>query len=130
MNKALLAPGFGPAALAEARAMIGKIFRIEQWNYEASRDVIRHYAWGIGDDNPLFCDPDYAAASGGVASSHRRLFFMAFLTLSSRRAFPISNGSIPAPTGPSVSRCVATTKLPLKQRWPMRARWAATRSRR
>ena len=22
---------------------------------------VRHYAHGIGDDNPLFCDPSYAA---------------------------------------------------------------------
>jgi acyl dehydratase len=33
---------------------------VEPWNYEASRDAIRHYAHGIGDDNPLWCDPDYA----------------------------------------------------------------------
>lgn len=36
---------------------------IEPWNYEATRDAIRHYAHGIGDDNPLWCDPDYAAKS-------------------------------------------------------------------
>ena len=34
---------------------------VEPWNYEATRDGIRHYAHGIGDDNPLWCDPDYAA---------------------------------------------------------------------
>ena len=33
---------------------------IEPWNYEATRDGIRHYAHGIGDDNPLWCDPEYA----------------------------------------------------------------------
>jgi acyl dehydratase len=33
---------------------------IEPWNYEATRDAIRHYAHGIGDDNPLWCDPAYA----------------------------------------------------------------------
>ncbi|TXC70221.1 acyl dehydratase [Sphingomonas ginsenosidivorax] len=33
---------------------------VEPWNYEASRDAIRHYAHGIGDDNPLWCDPAYA----------------------------------------------------------------------
>ena len=32
----------------------------EPWNYEASLDGIRHYAYGIGDDNPLWCDPSYA----------------------------------------------------------------------
>ena len=33
----------------------------EPWNYEATRDGIRHYAHGIGDANPLWCDPAYAA---------------------------------------------------------------------
>jgi acyl dehydratase len=33
----------------------------EPWCYEASRDNIRHYAHGIGDDNPLWSDPNYAA---------------------------------------------------------------------
>ena len=33
---------------------------IEPWNYEATRDGIRHYAHGIGDDNPLWTDPAYA----------------------------------------------------------------------
>ena len=33
----------------------------EPWCHEATRDNIRHYAHGIGDDNPLWCDPEYAA---------------------------------------------------------------------
>ena len=32
----------------------------EPWCYEATRDNIRHYAHGIGDDNPLWCVPEYA----------------------------------------------------------------------
>jgi acyl dehydratase len=38
------------------------------WNEEATRDGIRHYAYGFGDDNPLYTDPEYAAASrwGGI----------------------------------------------------------------
>jgi acyl dehydratase len=34
---------------------------LEPWCHEATRDNIRHYAHGIGDDNPLWCDPSYAA---------------------------------------------------------------------
>jgi acyl dehydratase len=34
---------------------------VEPWCHEATRDNIRHYAHGIGDDNPLWCDPGYAA---------------------------------------------------------------------
>jgi acyl dehydratase len=33
------------------------------WNEEATRDGIRHYAYGFGDDNPLYCDPAHAAGS-------------------------------------------------------------------
>src|SRR3974377_2114632 len=33
---------------------------VEPWNFEATRDGIRHYAHGIGDDNPLWTDPAYA----------------------------------------------------------------------
>jgi acyl dehydratase len=33
------------------------------WNEEATRDGIRHYANGFGDDNPLYTDPEYAAKS-------------------------------------------------------------------
>ena len=32
------------------------------WNEEATRDGIRHYAYGFGDDNPLYVDPAYASA--------------------------------------------------------------------
>ena len=34
---------------------------LEPWCHEATRDNIRHYAHGIGDDNPLWCDPSYAS---------------------------------------------------------------------
>jgi acyl dehydratase len=44
----------------EARAMIGEDLRIAQYNHEATYDTIRHYAHGLGDDNPLWCDRDYA----------------------------------------------------------------------
>ena len=48
----------------------------EPWCYEATRDNIRHYAHGIGDDNPLWCDPDYAAAGlhGGIVAPPSFLF--------------------------------------------------------
>jgi len=64
----LLRPTLDQAAVDEARALIGMPIRVELWNHEASRDSIRHYAWGIGDDNPLWSDPDYASKTrwGGV----------------------------------------------------------------
>jgi acyl dehydratase len=57
----LLAAGLPDDALEQAQKLLGMPIRVELWNHEATRDTIRHYAWGIGDDNPLYCDPDYAA---------------------------------------------------------------------
>jgi len=49
--------------LAEAQALLGTPLRRTrmQWIEQATRDAIRHFAWGIGDDNPLWLDLDYAA---------------------------------------------------------------------
>ena len=56
-------PKITEAGLDDLRRRIGvKIGNtIEPWCYEATRDNIRHYAHGIGDNNPLWCDPEYAA---------------------------------------------------------------------
>jgi acyl dehydratase len=56
--------------LEEARSLIGVELRRHdhQWNTEASPDAIRHFCWGIGDDNPLFCDPSYGANTRWGAS--------------------------------------------------------------
>jgi acyl dehydratase len=60
-----------PAGIEKFREKVGMDWpynRWTTWNEEASRDGIRHYAYGFGDDNPLWIDPDYAAGSrwGGV----------------------------------------------------------------
>ncbi len=51
--------------IAEAATLIGVPLRRErmQWIETASRDTIRHFAWGIGDNNPLWLDRDYGASS-------------------------------------------------------------------
>ena len=38
------------------------------WARTATRDAIRHFAWGIGDNNPLWLDPNYACETrwGGL----------------------------------------------------------------
>src|SRR5579862_389613 len=57
--------GINDKALDDLRKRIGEPITdtVEPWCYEATRDNIRHYAHGIGDDNPLWCDPDYAATT-------------------------------------------------------------------
>lgn len=58
-------PKITESGLDDLRQRIGvKIDNMaEPWCHEATRDNIRHYAHGIGDDNPLWCDPVYAAKS-------------------------------------------------------------------
>ena len=55
-------PKITEQGLSDLRERIGVPITntVEPWNYEATRDSIRHYAHGIGDDNPLWCDPAYA----------------------------------------------------------------------
>lgn len=59
------APALWAGALEEARSLIGVDLRRtgQTWNTEVSPDSVRHFCWGIGDDNPLFCDPAYGAGS-------------------------------------------------------------------
>jgi acyl dehydratase len=73
-------PKITEEGLADLRKRLGvKIENtVEPWNYEATRDAIRHYAHGIGDDNPLWCDPDYAAKTkyGSIVALPSFLFSM------------------------------------------------------
>jgi acyl dehydratase len=59
------APALWDGALEEARSLIGVDLRRtgQTWNTEASPDAVRHFCWGLGDENPLFCDPAYGAGT-------------------------------------------------------------------
>jgi len=58
-------PSVSDVQLASLRAMIGKPIRNDRpYVTELTPDSIRHYAFGIGDRNPLWIDPDYAASRG------------------------------------------------------------------
>lgn len=63
-------PVISDKELDELRQRIGvKITKtVEPWITEANVDAIRHYALGIGDDNPLWLDPEYARKTryGGI----------------------------------------------------------------
>lgn len=65
-------PKITEAGLDDLRRRIGAKINatVEPWCYEATRDNVRHYAHGIGDDNPLWCDPEYAAKTrhGGIVA--------------------------------------------------------------
>jgi acyl dehydratase len=61
-----------PEKVARMRQRIGipGKHRLAPFNRVVHEDTIRHYTNGLGDDNPLFCDPAYAAQSrwGGVVA--------------------------------------------------------------
>jgi acyl dehydratase len=71
-------PKITDAAMDALRSRIGVRIEntLEPWCHEATRDNIRHYAHGIGDDNPLWCDPAYAAKTrfGGLIALPSFLF--------------------------------------------------------
>lgn len=46
--------------LEKLRATFGKPYYPRLQNTVASRDALRQFAWGIGDDNPLWHDQEYA----------------------------------------------------------------------
>jgi acyl dehydratase len=48
-------------SVERARRRIGRRMpAVPAWYREAHPDSMRHFAWSFGDDNPLFCEPDYA----------------------------------------------------------------------
>ncbi len=50
--------------IARSRELNGQELREREiWNSRATADAIRHFAYGISDDNPLWLDPAYAAGS-------------------------------------------------------------------
>jgi len=56
--------------LEQAQAAEGTPIRVEPYNQEASLDTVRHYAWGLGDLNPLYYDEGYASGTrwGGIVA--------------------------------------------------------------
>jgi N-terminal half of MaoC dehydratase len=53
-----------PEGVAKLRGMIHHELRQTfRFNLDVTHDNVRHYCWGIGDDNPLWMDPHHAAAS-------------------------------------------------------------------
>jgi acyl dehydratase len=56
--------------IAAAAELIGQPLRRSrmQWIDTATRDAIRHFAWGIGDNNPIWLDPAYSVGTphGGL----------------------------------------------------------------
>lgn len=50
-------------AITALRASIGKKSGLPQFNEYVTIDTVRHYVLGRGDDNPLYCDPQYAASA-------------------------------------------------------------------
>lgn len=64
------------ASLAEARRHLGVKRPLRPWNTTVSKDTIWHFAMGLGDDNPLYNDADYARGTrwGGLIAPPTYLY--------------------------------------------------------
>ena len=121
-------------AVEQLRRLIGVpiVDTVEPWCYEATRDNIRHYAHGIGDDNPLWCDPDYAAGTA-VRHGDRPAELRVRPDRSCRATSAGCRASTrcgPAPTSRGTRRSLATPKIVTSAppRRPRRARDPLRRS--
>jgi acyl dehydratase len=76
------------AMVEEVRALIGRDLRVAQYNEFASYDTIRHYAFGIGDDNPLWCDEEYASGTKYGTQLAPPLFLVSVIPSSVTPGFP------------------------------------------
>jgi len=56
---------FSDADIERARLLIGVDVASKHTEHitTASYDAIRNFAWGVGDDNPLYCDEEYGATT-------------------------------------------------------------------
>ena len=97
-DTAELFPKITEDGLEQLRQRIGRPIEntAEPWCYEATRDNIRHYAHGIGDDNPLWCDPEYAAGTrhGGIIALPSFLFTTSRIISGGSPSMGISRGQL------------------------------------
>ena len=80
------------AELARLRALIGKQVHIKEPPYltELTRDAIRHWAWALGDRNPLFLDEAYAKGTvhRGIIAPPSILYAFSRMSIGYRGGLP------------------------------------------
>jgi acyl dehydratase len=79
------------AELARLREKLGQEVRVADPPYltELTRDAIRHWAWGIGDRNPLYLDEEYArSAVGSLIGPPTILYAFSRLAIGYRGGLP------------------------------------------
>jgi acyl dehydratase len=78
--------------LARLRAKIGKRVEIKEPPYltEVTRDAVRHWAWALGDRNPLYLDEAYAKASqhGSILCPPSMLYAFSRMSIGYRGGLP------------------------------------------
>jgi acyl dehydratase len=112
-------PKITEAGIEALRERIGATIppSVEPWCYEATRDNIRHYAHGVGDDNPLWCVPEYAAktAHGGIIALPSFLFATSRIISGYVGGLPGIHAMWSGATGAGGGPSAATTSSPPKR---------------
>jgi acyl dehydratase len=90
--EALLDGKITEEALAYLRSKIGQFHTVRPWNSVATADAIWHFALGIGDDNPIYWDSEYAKSTPQGAMTAPPTFLYSFSSGPRRKGDP-STGS-------------------------------------
>ena len=78
--------------IADIRGRIGVDWRPREpyFNVEATQDTIRHFAHGIGDDNPLWCEPACAKTTPyGCVLAPPSFLYRGEITVPGRATVPL-----------------------------------------
>ena len=81
------------------------------FNHEAHKDTIRHFANCYGDDNPLFCDEDYAKDTrwGGIIAPPQYIITLERTTVPPSRRRSARPAQAPSAASPTTSPAATTS---------------------
>lgn len=82
------------AAIAEMREQIGSVQKVDSWVGRVDEDALWHFALGIGDDNPLWWNREYAERAAGGRRYALPTVLYAVATDVQRPGQPVKEGGV------------------------------------